>query len=249
MRMANSNNSTNSTGLLLIGGGGHAISVLEALHESGALALYESGALVLHENGALAPQSNGCVAILDIPSKVGASLLGVPVIGTDDDLGALRGEYASAFISLSSIGEWQRRERLFTLASAHGYDVPNIIHPKAYLSSLSSYATGAGIFAGMGACVNAGCDIGMMCILNTGCVIEHECIVGAYAHIAPGATLCGAVRVGAGAHIGAGSVVIQGVRVGEGALIGAGSVVVRDIPDGVVAYGNPCRVIRPLITH
>ncbi len=45
----------------------------------------------------------------------------------------------------------------------------------------------------------------------------------------------------------AGNVVIcGGVTVGEGCVIGAGSVVTRDIPDGVFAAGNPCKVIRKL---
>jgi acetyltransferase-like isoleucine patch superfamily enzyme len=39
--------------------------------------------------------------------------------------------------------------------------------------------------------------------------------------------------------------IINGVKIGNNTVIGAGSVVTKDIPDNVVAYGNPCRVIRP----
>lgn len=46
--------------------------------------------------------------------------------------------------------------------------------------------------------------------------------------------------------IGGDTVVLQGVRIGEGAVIGAGSVVTHDIPAGVIAAGNPCRVLRPI---
>lgn len=46
--------------------------------------------------------------------------------------------------------------------------------------------------------------------------------------------------------IGANSTVIGGVTIGEGSVIGAGSVVIRDIPAGVVAAGNPCKVIRKI---
>ena len=52
------------------------------------------------------------------------------------------------------------------------------------------------------------------------------------------------VYIGANTWIGAGTVVVPGVRIGENVVIGAGSVVTKDIPDGVVAYGNPCRVVR-----
>lgn len=47
-----------------------------------------------------------------------------------------------------------------------------------------------------------------------------------------------------GVWIGGGSIVLPGVRIGMGSVIGAGSVVTKDIPAGVLALGNPCRVIR-----
>ena len=49
-----------------------------------------------------------------------------------------------------------------------------------------------------------------------------------------------------GATIGAGSTILPGIEIGENAMIGAGSVVTRNIPSGVVAVGNPCRVLRPI---
>lgn len=54
------------------------------------------------------------------------------------------------------------------------------------------------------------------------------------------------VRIGANAWIGAGAVIMPGVRIGANSVIGAGAVVTKDIPDGVVAAGNPCRVLRPV---
>jgi maltose O-acetyltransferase len=52
------------------------------------------------------------------------------------------------------------------------------------------------------------------------------------------------VTVEAEAWVGAGAIVLPGVTVGRGSIVGAGSVVTRDVPDGVVAAGNPCRVLR-----
>ena len=52
------------------------------------------------------------------------------------------------------------------------------------------------------------------------------------------------VHIGDNAWIGAGVIVVPGVRIGRNAVIGAGSIVTRDIPDDVVAVGNPCRVLR-----
>lgn len=54
------------------------------------------------------------------------------------------------------------------------------------------------------------------------------------------------IRIGNNVWIGAGCVVLQGVTIGDDTVVGAGSVITRDLPAGVVAFGNPCRVIRPL---
>ncbi|MEP6875625.1 MAG: sugar O-acetyltransferase [Burkholderiales bacterium] len=53
-----------------------------------------------------------------------------------------------------------------------------------------------------------------------------------------------AVMIGDDVWVGGGSVICPGVHIGDGSVIGAGSVVTRDVPPGVVAAGNPCRVIR-----
>ena len=52
------------------------------------------------------------------------------------------------------------------------------------------------------------------------------------------------ITVGKDCWIGAGAIIVGGVTIGDGSTIGAGSIVTRDIPAGVLAAGNPCRVIR-----
>lgn len=54
------------------------------------------------------------------------------------------------------------------------------------------------------------------------------------------------VHIGSRVWIGAGAIVLPGVTIGDDTVIGAGSVVTKDIPSGVVAVGNPCRVLRPI---
>ena len=54
------------------------------------------------------------------------------------------------------------------------------------------------------------------------------------------------VSIGSNVWLGAGAIVLPGISVGDDSVIGAGSVVTRDIPSGVVAVGNPCRVVRSL---
>ena len=114
------------------------------------------------------------------------------------------------------------------------------IHPS---SVISPYATiGEGTVVMQGTIIQSSAQIGRHCIVNTGASVDHECVIDDYVHISPKATLCGNVTVGEGAWIGAAAVVAPGVRIGKWSVVGAGSVVVSDVPDGVVAYGNPCRV-------
>ena len=54
------------------------------------------------------------------------------------------------------------------------------------------------------------------------------------------------VKIGDNVWIGGNSVIFPGVVVGDNVTIGAGSIVTKDIPDNVLAYGNPCKVIRVL---
>ena len=54
------------------------------------------------------------------------------------------------------------------------------------------------------------------------------------------------IEIGSDVWVGGGAVILPGVRIGSRAVIGAGSVVTRDVPEGVFAAGNPCRVVRDL---
>ena len=57
------------------------------------------------------------------------------------------------------------------------------------------------------------------------------------------------VRIGRNCWLGAGVIVMPGVTIGDNSVIGAGSVVTKDIPSGVVAVGNPCRILREIGQH
>ena len=116
------------------------------------------------------------------------------------------------------------------------------VHPSAVVSGSCEIGVGAVVM--QGAILQAGVRVGRHCIVNTGASIDHECVLGEFVHVSPHGTLCGNVRVGEGSWIGAGTTVVPGVRIGAWSVVGAGSVVTRDVPDNVVAYGNPCRVVR-----
>lgn len=118
------------------------------------------------------------------------------------------------------------------------------IHPSAIVSSRSTIGEGSVIM--QGAILQSCVQVGKHCIVNTGASVDHDCVIGDFAHISPHATLCGNVSVGEGSWIGAGAVVIPGIRIGKNCVIGAGSVVCKNLPDGVKAYGNPCKIIETI---
>lgn len=99
---------------------------------------------------------------------------------------------------------------------------------------------------------------------NLTMVDDTHIYVGDYTMIGPNVTIASAghpilpelrekgyqynmqVHIGKNCWIGAGSVILPGVTIGDNTVIGAGSVVTKDIPENVVAVGNPCRVLREI---
>lgn len=121
---------------------------------------------------------------------------------------------------------------------------PTATHPSAEISNRASYDDGV-MFCAKSVLI-AGAHVGEFAIINTGATVDHDCVIGDFAHIAPGVNLCGNVKVGSRTLIGVGSCVRPGITIGSDTIIGAGSVVVSDIPSGVIAHGNPCRVIKEI---
>lgn len=158
-------------------------------------------------------------------------LLGISVLHQSNGL--------SPFII--SIGNNQIRK---TIAEQLKTSFGKAIHPSAIISPNSLIDEGTVVM--QGAIVQSCATIGKHCIINTGASVDHECVIEDYVHISPHATLCGNVHVGEGSWVAAGSVVLPGVKIGKWSVIGAGSVVAKDIPDGVLAVGNRCKVLKKI---
>ena len=185
------------------------------------------------------------IALVDRDPKVASPLLGVPIFRSEAELDEfLVGRSCGALSGAAAIGGWRGRDRLeiLTRILAKGMTAPALVHPAAWVADDAVVASGAQILGG--ANVAAQAQIGEGAIVNTGASVDHECIVGRGAHIASGAVLAGCVEIGERAFVGPGAVVVARVRIGADAIVGAGAVVTRDIPEAVVAYGAPARVIR-----
>jgi len=212
--------------ILLLGAGGHCKSVLDSIISS---YCYDS------------------IGIIDkiLPSieDENSNIMGIPIIGEDNDLTRLYSEgFTEAFITVGSIGDVSLRKKLYITIKQIGFHIPNIVDSSSIVSSFA--VLGEGIYIGKNAVVNADAKIGNCAIINTSAVIEHECRIGDFVHIAPGSILSGNVWIDEGTHIGAGSVIKQGLHIGADTMIGIGSVVLKDIKSKVTAYGNPCKEVK-----
>ena len=204
---------TASPPVIIVGAGGHAKVVIELFRAEGRY------------------QPVGCTDT--DPNR--STVLGVPVLGTDEALPPLRHQgVRHAFVALGNNGV---RRKVGRAVEALGFELVNAISPRAVLSPSARLGRGVAIMAG--AVINAEATIDDLVIINTNASVDHDCVVGEAAHIAPGCTLAGGVQVGALAFLGAGTVAIPGVAIGERATVGAGATVIRDVPANTVAVGVP----------
>ncbi len=145
---------------------------------------------------------------------------------------------------LIAIGGDKGRDRLtlHTDLEESGLKPLSVVHPTAFVAESADVQAGCQVLANASVCVDV--QLGLQTIVNTNASIDHECVIGAGAHVAPGATLAGCVRVGNNTLIGAGATVLPRITIGANVIVGAGAVVTRDFPDNCVAYGNPARLVR-----
>lgn len=116
-------------------------------------------------------------------------------------------------------------------------------HPSNIISDSAKISPG--VFIEPGVVVASFSEIGFGVSIKRSASVGHHCKIGDFVNINPGVIINGKVQIGYGAIIGSGAIILNQVKVGANSMIGAGSLVNKDIPDGVIAYGNPCRVVRP----
>ena len=202
-------------------------------------------AIALHEF--LCVQDHWLLALVDRDPEVVSPFPGIPVHRNMKDLISTLAEQGTpppGFVVAIGGSRGADRKTLSEALQEQGMHPVRAVHPTAWIARDAE--VGKGIQAMAGSRIGSRAKIGDWVIVNTGASVDHECQIGSGAHLAPGVVLCGCVEVGECAMVAAGAVVLPHVRIGAGSIVGAGSLVVRDIPAGVVAFGNPARVIRIL---
>lgn len=125
---------------------------------------------------------------------------------------------------------------------------PILIEPPFYCDYGCNIRVGRGFYANHNCVIldAAPVQIGDSVFIGPNCVLTTAAHAMAALERKQGLELARPITIGSGVWLGANVSVLPGVTIGDNVVIGAGSVVNRDIPPGVVAAGNPCRVIRQI---
>lgn len=141
-----------------------------------------------------------------------------------------------------AVGEPEVREILAKKCIDKGLKLRSVVSPKAYISPTANLSEG--VVVAPFASIQADAFLGSNVAVNTQAIIGHHVKVMEHAVISSQVNLGGASIVGAKSYIGMGALVREQLEVGSSSIVGMGSVVHRDIPDEVIALGNPARVAK-----
>lgn len=204
--------------IILIGGGGHCKSCIDVIESTNE---YE------------------IVGIVDSIDKIGQKVFNYEIIGSDDDLHALREECDYALITVGQIKSSKLRKKLFESAKKIGFRLPSIIASTAHVSKYSKIGEGTIIMHQV--MINANVEIGTNCIINSKALIEHDSKVGNHCHISTSSILNGDVTVGDECFVGSNTTFVNGKSIKDSICIGINSVVNKNLVEEGVYVGNPVR--------
>jgi sugar O-acyltransferase (sialic acid O-acetyltransferase NeuD family) len=183
------------------------------------------------------------VGILDSILNIGSEKFGYKILGRQTDIKEIVEEY-DVFGGVISIGDNWSRQYVYNdiLKSLPDFNFVNAIHPSTIIGDNASI--GKGVVAMAGVIFNPKSVIGDFTFFATGAQIEHDCIINDFASVSAGSILGGYVTIGKFSAITLGVTIVDRVSIGENTVVGSGSLVVKSLPDNILAYGSPAKVIR-----
>jgi sugar O-acyltransferase (sialic acid O-acetyltransferase NeuD family) len=208
--------------LFVIGSSGHAGSVLEAIELQGEYQV---------------------LGLLDSFEPVGTRKHRYEVYGPPEDAVKLAAAFdcRSFFIAIGD--NWSRWRISRCLEEAvPGFDFPVVCHPGAVVSRSAKIGRGTAVLAA--AVVGTDTMIGEGCIVNVAAAIGHDCRMENYSSIAGGVRMAGGAVIGERSTAGVSSTLLEKITVGRDSVVAAGAVLFKNVPDEVVVFGNPARIVR-----
>ena len=128
---------------------------------------------------------------------------------------------------------------------SHGIEKSDFLqlsHPSAIVAH--AVQLDSGVTLGPRTVIAPYAHIGCLTFVNRGATVGHHTTIGEMCRINPGANIAGHCQIGNSVSIGIGATIIDHIEIGNNTVVGAGSVVTKPLPDNVVAYGVPARVVR-----
>lgn len=199
-------------------------------------------AKVLNE---LASRLGWRVVLLVDNRDLATPLTGVPLVvgreGLDAWLADVANHGSTRFAAAAAVGGARGADRLalMDILADRGLELPELIHPAAFVALDAQLSQGCQVLAHASVCSQA--SLGKGVIVNTNASVDHDCQLGDGVHIGPGARLTGEIKVGRHAFVGAGAIILPRLEIGAGAIVGAGAVVTRNVSEGAVVAGIPAR--------
>ena len=190
--------------IVLIGGGGHCRACVDVIESEDRFVI---------------------AGVLDIKEKVGQTVLGYEIIGTDADIEDLHKSGHYFLITLGQIRSADKRIDLFSRLEALGAKLPVIVSPRAYLSK--SAVVGRGTIVLHDALVNAAACVGRNCIINSKALVEHDAEIGDHCHVSTGAIVNGGAIIGSASFVGSNAVTQEYAVVEDKNFVPAATLVKR----------------------
>ena len=207
--------------LVVLGGGGFARNVIDAVESAG-----QSG------------MRCRLLGVLDRDDRLSPALArrGCRLLGTEAALAHLDARY------LIAIADPSVRRRLDRYAQRLGRLPAVAVHAAASVSAHTRLGPGTVVSAG--ARIASDVTVGRHVHVNFNATVGHDVQLGNFVTLHPQAAVSGNAVLADGVTLGAGAVVLPGVRLGPGATVGAGAVVLRDVAAGQTVVGVPARPAR-----
>lgn len=141
-----------------------------------------------------------------------------------------------------AVGEPALRKKLYDKILDNNYELITLIHPSIYIPDTTHI--GSGVVITEKAFISCDVSISDNVYIHPFALIGHDIKIGKHSVISASVPVGGAVSIGDCSYIGMASTIKEKLTIGSNAIIGMGSVVYNDIPDGVIALGNPARIMR-----